>query len=129
MKLIFITFLSMFISTLANSNDLNSRENLIAAALDDYGKVSSAWALNERCQFVKEQEKTLFEKNISLITVALAQDLGGPQMVYMVQASVKKTLETPKYAGCTGEPKKIFNYGYNHSKNWSDQIRRIQSKK
>ncbi len=99
---------------------------MIASALDEYGKVAAAWLLNERCNYIEGDKKITFKDNVALITVALGKDLGNPQMLYMVQSGAQKATSDPKYSSCDGVTKELFEYGYNHSKNWSDQIRHLQ---
>ena len=121
----------VFVSALCASTyaaDRPSRESLVASALDEYGKVAGAWFLNERCHYVHGDEKATFKNNVALITVALGQDLGGPRMLFTIQGGAKSAADLPKYRECSGTAKELFNYGYNHSKNWSEQIRKLQKR-
>lgn len=119
--------LYIFVFSIASSSAL-ANQDLVASALDEYGKVAGAWFLNERCAYLNDQDKSQFKDNVALITVALGQDLGGPQMLYMVQSGAKRATDDPKYSDCNGTAKELFEYGHNHSKNWSEQIRKIQGK-
>jgi hypothetical protein len=105
-----------------------SRDDMIGSALEEYGKVAGAWFLNERCSYIENDDQQTFEDNVALITTALGQDLGNPKMLFMIQASAKKAANDPKYSDCNGTTKELFEYGHNHSTNWSEQIRKIQSK-
>ena len=128
MRYFLFALLFSIVSISAQASELPSRENLIAAALDDYGKVAAAWFLNERCKYINEEERIKFKDNVALITGALGKDLGGPQMLYMVQGGAKKATEQSKYEKCDGEAKELFDYGYKHSRNWSNQIRKLQNR-
>jgi len=123
MKHILLILLSLALSQITYAQN---QQNMVASALDEYGKVAGAWFLNERCNYVESDEKQVFKDNVALITVALGKDLGGPKMLYMVQGGAKKATDDPKYSDCSGTTKELFDYGHNHSKNWSDQIRKFQ---
>jgi len=128
MKHIILIIAILLLPTKAFSNENELQKRLIASALEEYGKVAGAWYLNEKCNYIKNEEKSKFKDNVALITVALAKDLASPKLLYPIQNSAKNIIEKPKYSDCKGKTKDIFSYGYNHSINWSNQIRILQQK-
>jgi len=123
--LIVVVFSTFFLASM--TSHAVSKQALVASALDEYGKVAGAWFMNKRCNYIQGQESKTFDNDVTLITNALGNDLGGPKVLYMVQAGAKKVTEKPKYSDCKGKSEEIFNYGYNHAKNWSENIRNMQS--
>jgi len=128
MKLVLLIPIILFLPIESKSSDIQPQDNLIASALEEYAKVAGSWFLNEKCNYIKGEKKIRFKDNLSLITVTLANDLGSPKLLYPIQVSAKSAAANKKYADCKGTARDIFNYGYSHSMNWSDQIRILQHK-
>ena len=129
MKRATVTICLTTLSFMTFATEMTTRESLVASALDDYGMVAGAWFINKKCNFVSGDNSQAFEENVATITVALGQDLGGPAMLFAVQKGAKNTVEKEPYSECKEKAKEVFDYGYAHSKNWSDQIKKFQTGK
>lgn len=126
MKPFFILSLFCLLPFSTQAAESTNQQNMLASALDEYGKVAGAWFLNQRCLYITGQELKAFEEDVANITVALGNDIGNPQMLFMIQAGAKKATQEGKYQDCNGVAKELFEYGRAHAKNWSDQIQQLQ---
>lgn len=103
------------------------KELLIGQALDDYAKVAGAWFLNKRCRFVTGVKAKKFDDNTAIINVTLSQDINNPDFLLVIQKHARQVAESEKYKNCGRESKNIVNWGVMHAKNWSTEIKRMQS--
>ncbi|WP_105102752.1 hypothetical protein [Microbulbifer pacificus] len=127
MRIITLLAVALMFTTPLSAQQIQSRDTMIASALDEYGKVAGSWFLNEKCTFLSKEERSSFEESVALITVTLGREIGNPTILFVIQKGAKSATEKPEYSGCNSTSKELFQYGYDHSKNWSDQIRRLQA--
>lgn len=119
--LVFLLILSSY--TNVHAAQKPSKDEIIASALEEYGKVAGSWYLNEKCSFVKDTKRAAFEKNVAAITVALSKGLGGYKLLHPIQKGAKKASEKKEYSSCNKQVKALFEYGFNHSKRWASKLK------
>ncbi|MBL4612175.1 MAG: hypothetical protein JKY91_00375 [Emcibacter sp.] len=120
-----LTIIMLFISSLSASAQTPTPDQLMGAALEDYGKVAGAWYLNKKCSFLANPMAVEFMQNVAVINIAMAKDVKNPKILFMIQKAAKQTAEAQQ---CEKTSENIVIWAVMHAKNWGKQIKKIQSK-
>ncbi len=118
---------ALFMMSTSASAQTPSPEQLMASALDSYAKVAGGWYLNTQCKFLGNPLATEFEQNVATINIALAAEVNSPKILFMIQKAAKETSQSEKYAKCEKNSEDIVIRSVLFARNWSKQIKKIQS--
>jgi hypothetical protein len=104
-----------------------SRDQLVASALDNYGKISSGMYLNQRCKFLEANKAASFETNVADIKNVLGKDIGNPGLLDKIDEGAKRVANSDKYKSCGDDAKNIVEKASAYADSWSAHMREIQS--
>jgi hypothetical protein len=116
----------LFALPLLAQAQLQSREQLIADAVRDYGMVFGGLAINAQCMFLDDAALQAYMDATGVITPALKQDLGDGSLLARAMDAGLAEGRSEKYDSCDAKAKEIVEAAAGHAQRWAGQIQRIQ---
>ena len=102
-----------------------SQEQMVASALEEFGKISGGLYINQRCKFLDNEKSEKFKNNVDTIKPVLGSEIRNPNMLEAIQQGAKKAADAEKYKSCGEDAKHIVEATSAHAENWAFQMNKI----